>query len=326
MRKLMLMLGLICFALVTKAQDFILTNPIVSIQTTIVNRVSADRVILDFKATQSGTFMVAMYSYHDTKGNVTQSGAIPMTLAEVAALGASAGVDVSVMLQQMMGIANAMLQLALNPPPPPPPPPPIQPAISINIGGGLAQQREPNYSHTDGPVPFKNWNFVDAGVEKHEPSKKLDFPQLRNSAGDIIATSGYIVNSTPSASISLLAPSNSILGSGAAGYDPENWNRAYQMFVQDIPYAKYDVYAITGYSGTTSNRTVSLVGSTTQAIEFVVSDVECDAGTFDDASVDGEGNYVVFRDLTNSAVALEFYSPNAGRCGIVSGIQIVEIK
>lgn len=116
--------GLMFLACIATAQDFVLPTPIVTVQTTIVNRVSADRVMLNFSKLLEKDFLVAYYSYHDTTGNVTQSGAIPLSLAEVSTLGAGAGVDVAAMLQQMMGIANVMLEKALNPPPPPPPPPP----------------------------------------------------------------------------------------------------------------------------------------------------------------------------------------------------------
>ncbi|NBD38331.1 MAG: PEP-CTERM sorting domain-containing protein [Verrucomicrobia bacterium] len=101
----------------------------------------------------------------------------------------------------------------------------------------------------------------------------------------------------------------------------------------NIPYAEYNVIAYVDYENPLQNTDLTILdgsGSTVLAGGVNVADgINGDSrsfafpGDYDDASLDGSGNFVIFEGLTNPNITVR--SQNAGSVSYLSGVQIVQV-
>ncbi len=113
---------------------------------------------------------------------------------------------------------------------------------------------------------------------------------------------------------------------GAMGGAIFNAGATYTVSVDQIPFSIYDVYvyvAMTDDNGPTQAADFTLTpdGSSGQTVSVAL---ENGSGTFDDATTDGTGNYILYSGLTADSFDL-LVDSTAGNASTLAGFQIVEV-
>lgn len=199
---------------------------------------------------------------------------------------------------------------------------PLLGVISGNFGGGWAKQLVAAPARVDGVVAVNNWNFFNCGNNNNDLGLPHTVDGLVDSTGDATPASATIIDiNAASWGDSLTGPATSILGSGEVD---DNGGPA-KLTITGIPYARYDVYAYAGeMSQGTRDQAIELVTPVSMFIPFTNTSTDSAAGIFNDATIDGGGNYVKFSGLTTNQVVIKFHRPG-NRGGYASGFQIVQL-